>query len=102
MDDDLLFQLDALKRTVDRTAMDLESTRSAVTQLKKDVVDKTNRSGSRFVLLSVRQNLSLTSFVTSSALPAAYAKYTPGNQQCKSTLLRVLVCHRLENLYMYN
>ena len=67
MDDDLLFQLDALKRTVDRTAMDLESTRSAVTQLKKDVVDKTNRSGSRFVLLSVRQNLSLTSFVTSSA-----------------------------------
>ena len=66
MDNDLLFQLDALKRTVDRTAMDLESTRSAVTQLKKDVVDKTNRSGSRFVLLSVWQNLSLTSFVTSS------------------------------------
>ena len=42
----LLFQLDALKRTVDRTAMDLESTRSTVTQLKKDVVDKTNRSRS--------------------------------------------------------
>lgn len=47
-DDGLLFQLDALKRTVDRTAMDLESTRSTVTQLKKDVVDKTNRFGFYF------------------------------------------------------
>ncbi|XP_076453930.1 coiled-coil domain-containing protein 39-like [Babylonia areolata] len=36
-------ELDALKRTVDRTAMDLESTRSAVTQLKKEVLDKTNK-----------------------------------------------------------
>jgi len=39
----LYFQLDALKRTVDRTVTDLESTRSHVTQLKKDVVDKENR-----------------------------------------------------------
>ncbi|KAL5004553.1 hypothetical protein ScPMuIL_018009 [Solemya velum] len=36
-------ELDALKRTVDRTAADLEATRSHVTQLKKDVTDKTNR-----------------------------------------------------------
>ena len=82
--------------------MDLESTRSAVTQLKKEVVDKTNRSGSHFVLLSVQWNLSFNPFITSSALPAVYAKYTPGNQQCKSTLLCVLVCRRLENAYMYN
>ena len=34
------FQLDALKRTVDRTAVDLESTRSHVSNLKKDVLDK--------------------------------------------------------------
>jgi len=39
-------QLDALKRTVDRTVTDLESTRSHVTQLKKDVQDKENRWGS--------------------------------------------------------
>ncbi|KAK3095543.1 hypothetical protein FSP39_015932 [Pinctada imbricata] len=36
-------ELDALKRTVDRTATDLEATRSQVSQLKKDVQDKTNR-----------------------------------------------------------
>ncbi|XP_021365244.1 coiled-coil domain-containing protein 39-like [Mizuhopecten yessoensis] len=36
-------ELDALKRTVDRTANDLESTRSQVTYLKKDVQDKSNR-----------------------------------------------------------
>lgn len=36
-------ELDALKRMVDRTAVDLETTRSKVTQLKKDVVDKTNK-----------------------------------------------------------
>ena len=36
-------QLDALKRTVDRTAMDLENTRSTVTQLKKDVMEKQNK-----------------------------------------------------------
>ncbi|XP_060558012.1 coiled-coil domain-containing protein 39-like [Ruditapes philippinarum] len=36
-------ELDALKRTVDRTVTDLEATRSQVTQLKKDVVDKENR-----------------------------------------------------------
>lgn len=34
-------ELDALKRTVDRTATDLEVTRSQVSQLKKDVGDKT-------------------------------------------------------------
>ncbi|KAH3812375.1 hypothetical protein DPMN_140805 [Dreissena polymorpha] len=39
----LLPQLDALKRTVDRTVTDLESTRSQVTQLKKEVQDKENR-----------------------------------------------------------
>lgn len=36
-------ELDALKRTVDRTVTDLESTRSQVAQLKKDVIDKENR-----------------------------------------------------------
>ena len=36
-------QLDALKRTVDRTATDLEVTRSQVSQLKKDVQEKTNK-----------------------------------------------------------
>ncbi|KAK6195619.1 hypothetical protein SNE40_001008 [Patella caerulea] len=36
-------ELDTLKRTVDRTATDLESTRSTVSQLKKDVIDKTNQ-----------------------------------------------------------
>ena len=39
----VILQLDALKRTVDRTVTDLESTRSQVAQLKKDVVDKENR-----------------------------------------------------------
>ncbi|PVD18338.1 hypothetical protein C0Q70_20887 [Pomacea canaliculata] len=34
-------ELETLKRTVDRTAVDLETTRSRVTQLKKDVQDKT-------------------------------------------------------------
>jgi len=33
-------ELEALKRTVDRTAVDLESTRTEVTQLKKEVIDK--------------------------------------------------------------
>lgn len=33
-------ELEALKRTVDRTAMDLENTRGQVTALKKDVADK--------------------------------------------------------------
>lgn len=33
-------ELEALKRTVDRTAMDLETTRSQVTQLKKETVEK--------------------------------------------------------------
>lgn len=37
----ICLQLDALKRTVDRTATDLEVTRSQVSQLKKDVGDKT-------------------------------------------------------------
>lgn len=36
-------ELDALKRTVDRTATDLEVTRSQVSQLKKDVQEKTNK-----------------------------------------------------------
>lgn len=36
-------ELDALKRTVDRTASDLEVTRSNVTHLKKDVIDKEER-----------------------------------------------------------
>ena len=38
-----LFQLEALRRTVDRTAIDLEGTRSYVTQLKKDIVEKTSK-----------------------------------------------------------
>ena len=33
-------QLEALRRTVDRTATDLEGTRSQVSQLKKEIVDK--------------------------------------------------------------
>lgn len=33
-------QLDALKRTVDRTNQDLEATRTQVSQLKKDIMDK--------------------------------------------------------------
>ena len=37
------FKLNALKRTVDRTVNDLESTRAEVSQLKKDVIDKENR-----------------------------------------------------------
>ncbi|XP_048746440.2 coiled-coil domain-containing protein 39-like isoform X1 [Ostrea edulis] len=36
-------ELDALKRTVDRTATDLEVTRSQVSMLKKDVQEKTNK-----------------------------------------------------------
>lgn len=39
----VVLQLDALKRTVDRTATDLEVTRSQVSQLKKDVQEKTNK-----------------------------------------------------------
>nr|KAG5697900.1 hypothetical protein BaRGS_026838 [Batillaria attramentaria] len=36
-------ELDALKRTVDRTAVDLETTRTHVAHLKKEVADKTNK-----------------------------------------------------------
>lgn len=36
-------QLDALKRTVDRTNQDLETTRTQVSQLKKDIMDKQGR-----------------------------------------------------------
>ncbi|CAH1781534.1 unnamed protein product [Owenia fusiformis] len=36
-------ELEALKRTVDRTNVDLESTRSHVAQLKRDVIDKTEK-----------------------------------------------------------
>ena len=39
----LFIQLDALKRTVDRTNQDLESTRTQVSQLKKDIIDKQGR-----------------------------------------------------------
>ncbi|XP_067948183.1 coiled-coil domain-containing protein 39-like [Watersipora subatra] len=36
-------ELDALKRTVDRTNQDLETTRTQVSQLKKDIMDKQNK-----------------------------------------------------------
>ena len=36
-------QLDALKRTVDRTALDLETTRSDVKQIKRNVIEKTEK-----------------------------------------------------------
>ncbi|XP_064639257.1 coiled-coil domain-containing protein 39-like [Lineus longissimus] len=36
-------ELDALKRTVDRTAVDLEATRAIVTQLKREVQDKAQK-----------------------------------------------------------
>ena len=36
-------QLEVLKRTVDRTASDLESTRAEVTQMKKEIQDKTQK-----------------------------------------------------------
>ena len=36
-------QLETLKRTVDRTAMDLETTRAEVTQMKKEVAEKQDK-----------------------------------------------------------
>lgn len=38
-----MFQLEALKRTVDRTATDLEVARSEVTHLKKEASEKLER-----------------------------------------------------------
>ncbi len=42
------FQLEALKRTVDRTATDLEVARSQVTRLKQEVTDKQTKYASCF------------------------------------------------------
>ena len=47
-------QLDALKRTVDRTNQDLETTRTQVSQLKKDIMDK---QGKLKDMVDVRESL---------------------------------------------
>ncbi|XP_059163653.1 coiled-coil domain-containing protein 39-like [Physella acuta] len=51
-------ELTTLKRTVDRTAMDLESARMAVVQLKKEAVDKSNKLAQTTALrMSLVENL---------------------------------------------
>src|SRR6218665_1525602 len=44
-------QVETLKRTVDRTASDLERTRVEVTQQKQDIVEKTKKSVHHFLFI---------------------------------------------------
>lgn len=46
--------MDALKRTVDRTNQDLEITRTQVSQLKKDIMDK---QGKLREMVEIRESL---------------------------------------------
>lgn len=54
MTESIFVQLDALKRTVDRTNQDLEITRTQVSQLKKDIMDK---QGKLREMVEIRESL---------------------------------------------